>query len=555
MQLAKCSLANSERDAQRVLVKQFGLALDVPMSQLETSDPALDIPILRLRDWCQFLLQNNCWHLLTGLVRPDAKRECDIWSAFWTRFKRQFPTHPIHSMDIDTSRCAAVYFHGDEGRGRKHSAFLVTSFHSVLGRGLRPSNQQTKKSGVRKPYLKMLPNFVGHTYTNRFLLAAVRKADYTGDHQEVFESLMQLAASEAKFMCTTGVQDKNGNKFYMLAINIVGDWPWLHKSGKFTRSFNNVQKQLTQKSFLRVCHLCRAGQTDIPFEQINTRRPLWLPTMHEQNPFQAPSPFAQLPHPDGQTASIWAFDLFHNWHLGVAKSFLGGVLALLSEREEAGNVDDRFAALSEKYKAWCRQNQRRGYILKLTKECLGWTTTNEFPAGTWHKGALSTNLMEWVESMCDAEGWQDEPLLLLVRDATLAIQTCVRSLYTADVWLTPGQSNYICSHGMRFLRRYAELARASLDRKKHLFPLQPKVHALHHLMLYLHDAYVRDVDCISPICTSVQADEDFIGRPSRLSRRTTARAPVLRRVVQRYLQSAYVQWLDAGLLARPEEAQ
>lgn len=473
---------------------------------------------------------------------------------FWCNFKKQFPSHEIFNMEargeLCLARTVAVALHGDEGRSRKHSAFLVLNFHSLLGRGLHPAREEQKKRKKKRPYVKQLPNFVGHTYTNRFMFASLRKKDYT-ENEGVFDALMDAAAEEARFMCTTGVQNpRDGKVYWMVLVAIVGDWPWLHKSGGFGRSFNNVQKRKDQQAAAGICHLCRAGQPEFEFEQLHTRRPTWLQTMYEDDPFTADTPFRRVPHVRDKLPSLWCFDLFHSFHLGVAKNFLGSALALLSEFEAETNIDDRFETLSGRFRSWCQANRCRGH--KLSKENIGWPTTGHYPTGTWHKGELTTVLMNWLESRCNSEDFSLEPLLVEVGEATRAIQAFVRTLYKCGAWLSPSQSAYISEQGMRFLRRYCSLAKASKDRGKCLFAFQPKIHVIHHMCIDMQHASQQGISYLSPITCSVQPDEDFIGRPSRLSRRVTARGPVLGRVVSRYLQAAYNEWLDMGLLVRPE---
>ena len=202
--IARCTPTHSERDCERVLVKRFGLSLPVEQSRLQTRDGSQNIPVLQLRSWCRFLLDPNSWHLLAGLVRPDANREAHIWTAFWSNFKKQFPLHPVFDMErrgeLCLARTAALALHGGEGRGMFCIQFLTLNFHSLLGRGLHPARREQKARQGKRRYLKQLPNFVGHTYTNRFMFAAMRKKDYTANHGEVFEDLMSAAAEEARFM-------------------------------------------------------------------------------------------------------------------------------------------------------------------------------------------------------------------------------------------------------------------------------------------------------------------------------------------------------------------
>ena len=170
MDIAHCGISNPERDCQRVLVKRFQLSLDVERVHLG-NEP--DIPILRMQSWFAFFLKNSCLHILHGLHQRHDVREQAIMAAFWRNFRESFPNHEIFQREaaglLCLERCIPLQFHGDEGRGRRHTAHFVLSMHSPLGFGF--GKQTCKKT----TWTKMECNFSGHTFTNRFLLATLRK--------------------------------------------------------------------------------------------------------------------------------------------------------------------------------------------------------------------------------------------------------------------------------------------------------------------------------------------------------------------------------------------
>ncbi len=545
--LAECNLTNPERDCHQVLVKKLHLALPIQRSHLKSDE---GIPILKIRSWFDFFLRNSCIHILHGLRKPHPSRETSILSAFWRHFQRLHPKHRIFDEvskgNICLSRALPLVVHGDEGRGRRHCAHFVCSFHSLLGMGF----SKQKKSRV---WAKMECNFAGHTYLNRFLIATLRKKDYSDENTERWENLMEAVATDAGSMWQTGVSDSSSGLIYWgIVVGIVGDWPFLHKSATFSRSFNNIQKRVSIKNPPSgICHLCRSGQVGIEFEQIGTRRPEWLRTVFTQDPFLTPSVFVQqLLHSPGAEPSLWCFDWFHTMHLGVLRNYLGSVLALLSEQEPYGSVDVRFESLNRSYKSWCRSNPRKSYYGKVSKEAIGWDTTKVFPSGQWHKGSLSTSLMAFVEERFQGESFDDE-LLKLAAEACDAIQRCSRTLYRSPVWLDPAVSGMCAEMGFKFLRRYSQMATLAKSKGRCLFVFQPKIHVLHHFLVDMWGSHQQGVFALSPLSTSCQPSEDFIGRPSRLARRVTARSPVLHRIMSRYLQSSYHHFVRAGYLFRP----
>ena len=351
IELSNRSERNAERDCRTLLTKKHGLALPIPQSRLDTrgEGEGEDVPVLHFRDWCNFSVNGNHTHLLVGLQKPDHKREAAILQRFWDKYRYQAPHHPVFTLAdnnlLNLGTCVPIAFHGDEGRGRKRGAFLVMSYHSLLGRGV-----STMAKGKRE-YAKLLPNFIGHTLTTRFLFCALPKLMYTGNREYVFDSLLNLVATEAEDLLQKGVTDNltGRGQFTFAVLSISGDWPFLADSGYMERSYRNVQKHKRQQRVpLGICHLCRSGQLGFDFEELNTDQPRWRPTMHSQDLHGNwdPSPLVRIPHTPGETGSLWSFDIFHCWHLGVGKYFLSSFIAILSQLQPEGSVDERFDSLS-----------------------------------------------------------------------------------------------------------------------------------------------------------------------------------------------------------------
>ena len=337
---------------------------------------------------------------------------------------------------------------------------------------------------------------------------------------------------------------------------ICGDWPWLTDSGELRRSFRNVPKHKTRKTPpVGICHQCMAGQLHYDFEQINTVHPKWLGTMFSQNLFwegAEPSPLSEIPHQLGQMAALWTFDIFHTVHLGIGRSFLASFVVLLAELQDDANIDDRFLSLTDDYLSWCKRTSHRAHLQKLTKELLGYPTTRTFPTGTWHKGDLTTVLLAYVQDRFDKDGATWSPMMQLAGRAATSLNTCLAKMYKSDVWLSPKQARDIGNRGMSFLKAYAGLARMAVQQQLTLWVLQPKFHSFHHIMVELLQSASRGY-CLNTVVFGAQADEDFIGRPARLSRRVTGFPEMCsRRVVSRYLQNCWSEYLKAGYIVRPK---
>lgn len=128
LKLAQRTEHNAERDCHHLLAGEFQLTLPVPITDLKTST-GLTLPVLRFRDWMQMLVNGNHTHIMVGLLKPDWRREEAILNAFWDTYRVQCPTHPVFqealSGNLSLGRTFPLIFHGDEGRGRKHNAYLA----------------------------------------------------------------------------------------------------------------------------------------------------------------------------------------------------------------------------------------------------------------------------------------------------------------------------------------------------------------------------------------------------------------------------------------------
>ena len=216
----------------------------------------------------------------------------------------------------------------------------------------------------------------------------------------------------------------------------------------------------------------------------------------------------------------------------------------------AGAIDERFEQLSEIYLGWAWSNRRPPFLNAITRMNIGWPDTSHFPNGMWSKGRVTTSLCEFFEDFALSQNYAQGTLLRVCQETNAHIQSALRRLYSADVWIPCAEAAEIAESGLAFLAGYARLATMSLrEHRQPLFPHMPKGHGIHHVF---HDlkkqSQIRAAKfCINPLCHSVQISEDYVGRVSRLSRRTGV-GQAIKRVVQRNLQACYKHWRDEGYL-------
>ena len=543
-ELAACHVDHSEHDMHRV-VQSFGLELPIPLTPV----PNTDAVALRLTDWADFLLKRGLWHMLAGLRKRDDTRSRAIWRCFWARYKRQCPKHPIFQLEqegeVKLENTCAVLYHGDEGRGRKKKPFYVSSFSSVLGHGTSASKKK------RRPcYLKQKLNYRLPSLVTRFLSSALPKSQY-GKNETTFRALLSFAAEDAYEMMVTGRTCPRQVKHHMVVINVTGDWPWLMKCGRMVRGFTRGPKNTSfdPNTAAGICHMCLAGTKDLPFEELGVEDPQWLPTCHTETFYNIKPEFFNWPIQDeSREAEFFAVDLWHSWHLGLAKVFLGSVLALMLPFCPGSKAEARYESMTEQYLLFCKGTKRHAYLTKITEDTITWQKKTDFPLGHWPKGSVSTHLLEWFISWFE-EFQPPDPMLRKSYEAASAMSRCLNMLYSMDVWLPAKEATEIARLGLRFLHLYRSLAEDAFRERRALYALTPKAHMIHHWFLtgMLIPAKTAP-HILNPLIFGCQIQEDFIGRPSRMARRVSPRQTNVR-VAQRYLRAAYAAWVSEGYLS------
>ena len=144
--LGRCDERNPERAVHK-LTQKFKLSLPIPLTNIPVGDKR--IPILRMSDWAQFILNMNLWHTLCGLEKRNDMQAARIWQCFWERYKVIHPSHPVYEQGIPLERTCALLLHGDEGLSLKKSPILCVSTHSILGYGLSTAQPAEKRTSWR----------------------------------------------------------------------------------------------------------------------------------------------------------------------------------------------------------------------------------------------------------------------------------------------------------------------------------------------------------------------------------------------------------------------
>ena len=96
-------------------------------------------------------------------------------------------------------------------------------------------------------------------------------------------------------------------------------------------------------------------------------------------------------------------------------------------------------------------------------------------------------------------------------------------LYENGLWLRNTAAAKLARWFFAFLAHYAILADRAVQCGKRRFPVYPKSHMLAHAALKLQRLSQTCRWVLSPLATACQQEEDYIGKPSRLSRSVNVR--------------------------------
>lgn len=107
--------------------------------------------------------------------------------------------------------------------------------------------------------------------------------------------------------------------------------------------------------------------------------------------------------------------------------------------------------------------------------------------------------------------------------AAKAINIAVTFMYKSGLWLQSTSARRLSDWIFSFLGHYSLLAQLTLNAGKARYPMYPKNHMLCHAAVDLARRAERCEWQLSPLSTACQQEEDFIGKPSKISRFTNIR--------------------------------
>lgn len=384
-------------------------------------------PYIPLSCWVKYLLETGRFaQQLCGCVDMGKMRL--VLLEYWRRFRALFPAHQLFERAdaglLDLSYTVPFHSHTDEGRSQKHDPLWIMSCHGAIGRGSRLWLKQRKHLQPISENQQGL-NFVGHTFSNQFLICTLLRK-VSNQYPGALDEMIKLFATDCASLATSGVVC-DGVKIWLVHIGTKGDLPALSRVGNFCRAFSHVPKRpSTRKPCEGICHLCLGGQeanaqtgaVHVPYEDMS-ENPIWEPTMHAAVPWTSePNILKDVLVDAGRPSAFFLLDIWHNFHLGVAKHWTACALVAVVESQllPRQSVELKLASLTTVYQAFCKDQKLAMWITDISRDTLNWPQSSAAPVGKWNKGSCSTTMMLFLDHYCKTfvVGKTEDSLLLTI---------------------------------------------------------------------------------------------------------------------------------------------
>lgn len=424
-EFARVRLCDAESGCHTVF-KRYGFIPPVKIDHAELAPGLKSFPLVKLSSWVKYLL--NTGRLFRQFVGVQSFRGAKlVLREYWRRFRCLRPSYGLFQLtdsgQIPLDCCIPFFSHTDEGRSYKHLGLWVLSSAGALGKGtLR--HIQSRQPCTPLENSEMGLNFAGKTWTTQFLFSTMLKTTYN-KHPGAQDELVRLYAEDVASMLHNGVASEDGRiRVHLVHIGTKGDLPALVRLGSFERSFSHVPKAArSRRPCDGICHLCMAGcesPQHIPFENMNPDAE-WVQTLHTQPAWTTfPTILQGLQLSQEHQIEFFLTDLWHNFHLGVSKHFVGSSMVALIESNldciPAGSVEIKFKFLTDAYQQFWRRRGKKPYLPDINRESMGFPQGSTCPTARWSKGQASTEMMVFLDHFCKVlvKGKTDNPLLCAI---------------------------------------------------------------------------------------------------------------------------------------------
>ncbi|CAE7886441.1 unnamed protein product [Symbiodinium microadriaticum] len=408
-ELSSVSLTDAETGVHRVF-RKYGLAADLPLKRAVIGPgPLAAFPYLKFSDWVRYLIERKQLGQLCGT--NDIEQMNVLLSEFWRRYKLVEPEHELWALaaanQVDLKFCLPIYSHTDEGRTLKKKPFWILSCHGALGAGTAKNIRSVPISpaNIREDGMRL--NFLGNTWGTQFLVSVMTR-QLQNEHPASMQKIVAEFAKDMQMLISKGVTSKDGNlKIWCVHLANKGDLPALIRLGHFERNYARCPKAPSSKTeCIGICHLCQAGvegpgNTALhPWEDFREGAS-WRDTLYQQVPWETePEVLMGVPTVRGAAESFFVVDVWHTFHYGIARNYVGSAMIhLITHFFDDRSWPAKFAHLSREYFSFCQRQRLTPYLNEINEYTFNYESEKAFPLGHWSKGAVSTNMMLFLEDL------------------------------------------------------------------------------------------------------------------------------------------------------------
>ena len=547
------------------------LGWQVPLSTFNYTSPEgdeLSIPYISPKSILQFLMTHHP-ELVVGGLDSATDRGVHL-EAFWEAYRLKHPMHQVFREHNDSLQSIIpIYWHGDEGRGKRRGNTVVVSIEPPLGihtlteskkkrcrscQRCSPPDSLLRKFGketnhledrFRKVLAQQRTTMTGHSFLQHWVLIVLPTAickTYPG----VTKEMLHVIGREFRELFFEGCQ-VHGRTYNATIVGAKGDLKWYCRVANFNRSFENQGITTDQPC----CHQCQAGSPGLAWEDLGDN-PCWSQSCWTVRPWNGQPPMAVVPFDVSKPEYQYKNDPFHICKVGIFRDLAGSVICFLCCKGffgADGDISEKLNRAHSAFVMYTRATSQTPALRSFSKSFMMWPKYSTFPWSN-SKGSDTMMLLRWL--VVQLTGFQNDPDHSASCDLLEHMKkTCQAGLATFSI---------LNSHGLhldrhcgimlfaeltRFIQGYRSLASINMsDNQFNGFALKPKLHLLRHSALELENMLNNGWSTIpmSMNAENCEQNEDLVGRVSRLSRRFDSR-----RLCERVLKACL---LKASLLHR-----
>lgn len=540
---------NCSRQAWQVF-KRKGLGWDVKLSTFDFQTESGDIiPIVYISpcDLIPYLMHHHPGVLVGGL--QTAQERAVHLKTFWEAYRLGNKDDMIfeeHNNNLE--RVLPLFWHGDEGRGKRRGNTVVVSCETAIGTNTVLNSRKRKMETCDcNPALDMKQRFrnlqrnlspeqlkvlelqtttmKGHSMLHHWPLFIIPSSVHHA-HPKALIKLLEILAADFKQLFFDGFT-LGGKTFNAAVIGAKGDLKWFGKIA-LQRSWEN-QGRIRD---VACCHMCLGGQPGIKWEDVTSDPPPWKATIYAQRPWHLAPAMLPVPINRFTPEKQYRLDVFHLTKVGIYRDVCGSIICYLAMKGyfgQQGTFESKLVTAHMGFILYCRTVGRSPALRTFSRRLFMYDRFDQYPWSNT-KGSDTMLLLRWLQvqlvgfenTLLDQSHLQN---LQVMRAVCQAARKIFGHLNNHGLWVKRDCAMCFYRELQGFIRGYSALAAALLnDPQFNGFAMKPKLHLLRHCSLDISDClHAGHQIQLSLNSTNCEADEDLIGRVCRLSRRLDSR--------------------------------